>query len=342
MNKPIDVSIIDVAARCGIRMKNTDRVEIPVSCPFCGDTKKHASLNTVKNLFHCFKCGEGHNAVTLFAKIIGADTKTAYRELAELTEENRRPAPEQEREPKPLHERHAVYTELLRMLSLSDKHREDLLRRGLDAPAVDRNQYRSVPGKDTMPRIAETLAKKYNLSGIPGFHTAGGKWRMSLKPGIFIPVRDIDGCVQGLMIRLDRTKTHKYEWFTSRHKENGTRAKAWLHVAGNRSNAVVYVTEGALKSDVAAYFNPAACYIGLPGVHCQNELAPLLERMGAKKIFEAFDMDKLSNAHVAGAAAELKRKLADAGVLCQSFTWDERFNGLDDYYQFCDYLDSAA
>ena len=117
MNKFTNIPIVDAAAICGMRIKNTDKVEIHVTCPFCGDNRKHASLNTNKNLFHCFKCGEGHNSITLYSKLVGVDTKVAYRELTELTANNHYSCSrKKEREPKPLHERHAVYTELLRML----------------------------------------------------------------------------------------------------------------------------------------------------------------------------------------------------------------------------------
>ena len=45
----IEISIIYAAARCGIRVKDIDKVEIPVTCPFCGDDMEHASLNAIKN-----------------------------------------------------------------------------------------------------------------------------------------------------------------------------------------------------------------------------------------------------------------------------------------------------
>ena len=40
-----------------------------------------ASINERKGLFYCFRCEEGFNAVTLYAKVYGTDTKEAYREL---------------------------------------------------------------------------------------------------------------------------------------------------------------------------------------------------------------------------------------------------------------------
>jgi len=65
-------------------MKDRGRAEIGCLCPFCDKGcggKLSASINKDKGLFHCFRCGEGHNAVSLYAKINGIDTKAAYMEL---------------------------------------------------------------------------------------------------------------------------------------------------------------------------------------------------------------------------------------------------------------------
>lgn len=45
-----------------------------------------ATLNEYKGLFHCFRCNEGLNAVTLYAKIYGTSTQDAYKELLDFAE----------------------------------------------------------------------------------------------------------------------------------------------------------------------------------------------------------------------------------------------------------------
>jgi len=64
-------------------MKDQNRREIRCRCPFCdnGRGKPSASINSDKGLFYCHRCGEGLNAVTLYAKIRGTDNPTAYKEL---------------------------------------------------------------------------------------------------------------------------------------------------------------------------------------------------------------------------------------------------------------------
>ena len=80
-----EFSIVDVARDCNIHMKDPSRSEVRCRCPFCdnGRGKLTASINKERGLFYCFRCGEGLNAVTLYAKINGTDTTTAYKELLE-------------------------------------------------------------------------------------------------------------------------------------------------------------------------------------------------------------------------------------------------------------------
>jgi DNA primase len=79
------ISIVEAAKLCNIHIKDTGRAEARCRCPFCdnGRGKPTASINKDRGVFHCFRCGEGLNSVTLFAKINGMDTKVAYRELME-------------------------------------------------------------------------------------------------------------------------------------------------------------------------------------------------------------------------------------------------------------------
>ena len=75
---------MDVAKCCGIHMKDPNRIEIRCRCPFCDPRGKlTASINRDKGLFFCHYCGEGLNAISLYAKVYGTDTATAYKELLE-------------------------------------------------------------------------------------------------------------------------------------------------------------------------------------------------------------------------------------------------------------------
>jgi len=78
--------IVDVAMNCGIHMKDPSRTEIRCRCPFCdnGRGKLTASINKDKGLFYCFRCGEGLNALSLYAKVYGTSTQIAYEELTNI------------------------------------------------------------------------------------------------------------------------------------------------------------------------------------------------------------------------------------------------------------------
>jgi transcription elongation factor Elf1 len=78
---------MNVARCCGIWLKESNNNEVKARCPFCGGGHKHrltASINVNKNLFYCHRCGEGHNAVTLYAKLVGTDNRWAYNALKEV------------------------------------------------------------------------------------------------------------------------------------------------------------------------------------------------------------------------------------------------------------------
>lgn len=79
-----EFSIVDVAKSCDIHMKDPSCAEIKCRCPFCdnGRGKLTASINQDKGVFYCFRCNEGLNAITLYAKINGIDTSDAYKKLS--------------------------------------------------------------------------------------------------------------------------------------------------------------------------------------------------------------------------------------------------------------------
>jgi DNA primase len=79
----ISFPIVGVAERCGVKIgKTTGRAEVRADCPFCNGHRRSMSLNTAKNVFYCHHCGERGNSVQLYSKLMGADARTAYRELA--------------------------------------------------------------------------------------------------------------------------------------------------------------------------------------------------------------------------------------------------------------------
>jgi DNA primase len=261
------IPIVDTARRCGLVLdsRTLRRREVEASCPFCGDHGKgkyHLSLNTVTDQFRCNLCGARGNSVTLYAQLNGVSNKQAFQELRRGT--NVYPIPKQptsqntktERQPVSLEERHAAYTAMLGHLTLLDRHHENLLERGLSEERIIRNQYRSMPETEQDRRLLASLLRScgFDLLGVPGFRTCYSNWTLAGPNGFLIPVRDKNGLIQGLKIRLDDDDDdRKYRWLSSRDMTNGTRSYSWVHVTGDTTSKRAYLTEGFLKGVVASF-----------------------------------------------------------------------------------------
>ena len=334
------IPILDAARMCGLPvLGDVNRAEVETHCPFCKDTKRRMSLNTAKNLFRCNRCKVSGNSVTLYAKLMKVDNRTAYNALTrgkftqeatvarqEMTEKVEKDQPLQ-----PLHKRHDVYFDLLNALTLSSRHTNNLLERGFDDDTIALHMYRTIPSWKVGGDIAERLAKEHDLRGVPGFYTSNGRWRMVCQTGMFIPVCDKNGYIQGLQVRLDDTSDRKYRWFSSRYKENGARAFPWVHVTGWQEGiTTAAITEGSLKGDVASFLSNG-CYVCLPGVNNISGLGQQLRNMGITTVTESFDMDKYTNAYVADALIALERELHRHGITMQRTRWDAEYKGIDDY-----------
>ena len=162
---------------------------------------------------------------------------------------------------------------MLSYLALSDRHRENLHERGLPDEIIERNGYKSMPETEAERRLlASLLACDHELHGLPGFYTKDGTWTLAGANGFLIPVRNKDGLIQGMKIRLDDDAARKYRWLSSRSSrmENGARSYSWMHVTGDTTQKRAYLTEGPLKGDIASYFANNALFVCLGGVNAHR------------------------------------------------------------------------
>ena len=104
----------------------------------------------------------------------------------------------------PIERRDAVYCTLLEALPLSERHQKHLVGRGLTETEVAGLQYRTLPSGDRRSIVCQLQEQGHKLGGIPGFHLHHGEVQLSSTPGILLPVRDSDGCIQALQVRADR------------------------------------------------------------------------------------------------------------------------------------------
>ena len=343
------IPIIGAARRCGVRINDNTirRTEVEAACPFCGDKpgRYHLYLSTDKDQYHCMLCGAGGNSVSLYARLHNVSYAEAAGDLINLGNIYPMPLPPRSANPpecgiKPLPERHVVYNDMLEHLTLSDKHLSDLRRRGLSDERIAYNMYRTLPDGDQGRRfLAGILAGFRDLSGVPGFHTDNnGCWTISGKGGLLIPVRDANRRIQGLQIRLDDTtmgeSQRRYRWLSSRYMACGTRSGNWIHVTGNVSSKMAYLTEGPLKGDVASFHDDDALFICIAGVNSTNGLTDVIRSLGATEVILAADMDKVTNRQVREGFEKIAGIVSRiGGVSVRSLDWDVCFKGIDDYYR---------
>lgn len=340
----VEIPILAAARRCGIRLddRTLGRTEVEGYCPFCNATRNHLFLNTQTNQWFCQRCKRHGNAVTLYADVFGVDNKTAFQEL--MQDKTIRFAPRKERAKRqppvalaPLSIRHDVYYDMLSMMGLSEKHRQNLLGRGLSPERIQENMYRSVPTDWRQRRkIAHALSERYPLAGVPGFFTRDGGWSLWGKPGFLIPCLSPEGYIQGLQIRLDDTSRGKYRWLSSNPEygyENGTAACSWVHVTGVLSKDTACITEGSLKGDVASFLRSDALFVCVPGAGNIEFLADTLAALpNLKRVVGCYDRDQRDNPEIAQAVAKMEAEIkAKLGIPYQPFAWDDRYNGIDDY-----------
>lgn len=218
-----------------------------MDCPKCG-RKKKVTLDFSKDCYRCVACGLSGYAMSLFAfnekqiEDISLYSEYQKKEVAyefhlfmdsgsdtpsnkTTTYSNRQP--KQSQIAVASDDRlHQVYSAMAEnpMLSLTQKHKQLLVERGLSEQRIMDNGYRSIPhdfsilddeceqmyqeagGNNTLKAIAIYLKKNQvkfglkiadvlikqnlNLEGVPGFFRFGGKWCFWAVSGILIPVRN--------------------------------------------------------------------------------------------------------------------------------------------------------
>ena len=62
-------------------VENWENEEVKVLCPFHEDTHPSASINTYKDLFHCWVCDIGYNEEQFIARINGISSADAIKLL---------------------------------------------------------------------------------------------------------------------------------------------------------------------------------------------------------------------------------------------------------------------
>lgn len=290
------------------------------NCIFCGHKGK-LNINFVKNVFNCNYCGEHGGMLELYGRYYNLANREAFEEICSglhLEEEKQTVDKVQVPKPKiestgeafavalaPEEEINKTYSMLLSLLTLSDKHRQDLLNRGLTAEQIDRRRYRSTPVFGFKQIVQKLVQAGCVIQGIPGFYQDDDrKWSMNFSTrgsGFLIPMESVDGHISGMQIRLDKPRDgQKYIWFSSVNKEKGVSSGSPVHFIGNLDTDEIYITEGGLKGSIAHYLT-GKTFLCVAGVNQYKNIPSILQELkqrNLRHVREAYDMDKLMHTEV--------------------------------------------
>lgn len=186
---------------------------------------------------------------------------------------------------------------------------------------------------------------RVSMVGVPGFFqittTKKGEdekpqkfWVFRVDEGMLIPTRNQYGQIVGMQVRKDYGKL-RYKTVSSKGLPRGvTRGIARIHFSLSNAefseNTKVLLTEGPLKADIALHLmnQKNVAVIALQGVNNRNGLSAVykyLRAAGVKTVYNALDMDKLTNFHV-GAASKLLCEMAEKQSLQMiNLYWDRNY-----------------
>lgn len=302
--------ITDVVHLLQLRVRHKNSSSMDVNCPFCGETKGKMNVNLQKNVFRCNRCDASGGMLELYGRLHGVSSAEANRQIREALGKG-----EYRTDYQVVHKEEPVeifnaeladadvidrtYQEMLSLLTLNDKHQEDLKKRGLTKEQIEIQRYRSVPLFGIKNMVQKLLESGQTVKGVPGFYEdQDGKWTInftSKNSGILIPIRSMEGKIQGFQIRLDQVmEGRKYIWLSSVKFQNGVSSGSPVHVIGSLDAEQIYLTEGALKGTIAHYLS-GDTFICVAGVNQYRNLKPVLETLKSRHLqhlYEAYDMDK--------------------------------------------------
>ena len=335
----------DILPLIGLPVPLDGRSSFYVQCPRCdkGQRDKHLNISLQRDVFRCPRCGFNGGIFDLFSEYTGIARENVKRELERqigqaeaIPVKSTVPQPEPQKE-SPLASigvRDAVYQSLLAKLDLASDHKQNLLNRGLEESVISKNGYKSTPvfGYTALAKLI--MASGLELNGVPGFfRNESGQWTFTNEQrGILIPVRDIQGRIQGMQIRRDNVIKRKFRWVSSNGRYDGCRCEGWTHFAGPIRDRILLI-EGPLKADVVHHLTGHSV-LAVPGVNALLQLEStlsLLKESGVTHIDTAFDMDFLSNWYVQSGYSSLAALLIKKGFVYRTLLWDPKYNGLDDY-----------
>lgn len=200
-----------------------------IDCPFC-KSKKKLNINNAPNkkVARCNKCGWSGGMLAFHRDLNGLlnnkDAKqdieqklgivpntVQYKQRSRVVREAAKKASETEIT-LPIEERNKRYNHMSSLLSLAEDHKENLIKRGLKEGFIEARGYKTLPvNEDSLIRLPRRMmADGYSVKNLPGFYldeADNNTYKLrKFARGILIPVRNLNGYVEGFQIRKDDDK----------------------------------------------------------------------------------------------------------------------------------------
>ena len=353
MGKDFPFNIADIAGLLPIKNQHKKSRSIDADCPFCFKKRKF-NMNFANNTYRCNYCGTSGGMLDLYMQFHSdlADRSEAYHaaiKALRIGSDKDCVMPKRQIRPKEQEipqsnlempwELHRTYKCLFSMLTLSNKHKQDLLRRGLTEKQIEMYGYKSTPAFGFTSLAEKVIQEGCKVEGVPGFYVDDNRhWTVRFHQrtsGIIIPVISASGQIQGAQIRLDRPfDDRKYMWFSSAEKNMGIGSGSPVHFAGSLNAKKICVTEGGLKGTIAHCLTgwTFACLAGAGQYASFAKHLPYLKSCGVEEIALAYDMDLLTNHWVEKWSVKLLCSIRDAGLRARLMKWDPVNKGVDDHY----------
>lgn len=283
-------------------------------CPLCGDSRGKFSYFVKKgskeNLWNCFNCNEGGDAIKLHMMITGnTDYQSAIKDIFNIINGNvefknkhidvPKTEKEEEETPKASDEYcSTVYRAMLGFLELRKEHHDNLLKRGFPEDIITWLKFRSTP-KDTVGICKKLQGAGYSLEGVPGFYlNKHEEWDLNITGhGFFCPVYDMErNLILGFQIRVDKPIGNaKYLWFSSIGFSKGVGSGSLATYLPGNNDKVIIITEGILKATLIwTLLGGEVTVIGIPGIRVRKCLQSYLQMYENNAfVYEAYDMEKI-------------------------------------------------
>lgn len=245
------------------------------------------------------------------------------------------PAPP-EREPDP-EQRRCYFAMLLDLLDLSDRHRADLERRGLTAEQIERGRFRTLPPagpkRDAIATSLQAAFGGAQTGDCPGLDALASTAAKPCRGGLFVPMADDAGRVQGAQIRRnDGGSGPRYVWLSGPGQPSGAPC-AVIRPKTLKLRGVVLIVEGFIKGLITADALGVVVVV-VPGVTVIRDVPSILSRLHATMAVIAYDADLVEKPEVASAEQRLAALLQDHRFPVMRLRWDlGEGKGIDDMLQ---------